>query len=159
MRVKHSCNEIFSAEVYGSPWGDIFEPATCPACGRQLNNTNTDRTEGALTVDEFTIDIGTREPDEFSHTEAAEIVKKYVCAVCTGQLIVQPIPNDFYAMVICPEHGSVTRAGRIMRSTVSIELEQARRDYDAAIKNLADLWPGLQEAPKDEAQIMRELGY
>jgi DNA-directed RNA polymerase subunit RPC12/RpoP len=147
-----------NAEIFISHGETIYDPAICETCGQFLTDATTQPAQDSLTLDDYTADAG-READTFTHTQAHEITREYVCAVCYGELVVHPIDNSLEAMVVCPEHGSVSKTGRIMRSTVSIELERSARNYSQVVKNLADLWPELQTPKKTQAQILKELGY
>jgi hypothetical protein len=159
IKVRHQCMEVFEVEFYQSHGETIICPAKCPGCGHVLTEANTTPTNEPMTLQIFTEHERIREPEGFSQMDAQEVVKEYVCGVCQGQLTIILQPNQALALVVCPEHGSVEKVGRVTRSTVMIELERAHRDYRQAVRNLADLWPGLQEPKKTEAQILHELGY
>ena len=95
----------------------------------------------------------------FDPLEADHVVRDYVCAVCHAELIEFYIPGDRRILVSCPEHGNVTRVGRVMRSTVSIEMENASRQYLPAIRALPDLWGELIPPRKSMEESMRDLGF
>ena len=97
------------------------------------------------------------EDDTFDQWEAPSVVRDYVCPVCHGQLSEYFIPLDRRVVVACTEHGNVTHIGRVMRSSVSIEMERAARRYPAAIRALPDLWGELIPPKKTAAEIIREL--
>lgn len=81
----------------------------------------------------------------FSPAEAEQVVKEYVCAVCHADLVSIQIENSANSIVVCTEHGNAELVGRVMKSTVSIEMERGYLHYRAAVRNLADLWPELVE--------------
>lgn len=97
-------------------------------------------------------DFSSLPPDDmFGLGEAEAVTRGYVCAVCHEELAIIPLKGDYRVVVICPEHGSVTRAGRIMRSTVAIEMERAARRFREVSINLSNYWGEKalsREAPK-----------
>lgn len=97
--------------------------------------------------------------DTFDQWEAPAVVRDYVCPVCHGQLAEFFVPLHSRVIVACAEHGNVTHIGRIMRSTVSIEMERAARRYPAAIRALPDLWGELIPPPQTREKIVRDLGF
>lgn len=99
------------------------------------------------------------EDDTFDQWEAPAIVRDYVCPVCHGQLAEYFIPNSRRVLVGCAEHGNVCLIGRVMRSSVSIEMERAARRYPEAIRNLPDLWGELIPQPMTREKILAQLGF
>lgn len=84
------------------------------------------------------------EDNTFSQDEIGMVVEKYVCPVCYGQLVVVWIPNlDDRVLITCPEHGNVCQIGRITHATVSIQSDNAYRNFHKVIRNLPDLWGDL----------------
>lgn len=81
----------------------------------------------------------------FLPIEVNDVVENYVCAVCHGSLVSFQVPNERISIIVCLEHGNVEKCGRVMKSTVSIELERGYRDYQEVIRNLPDLWGSLIE--------------
>lgn len=65
----------------------------------------------------------------FTQTEAAQIVKEYVCAICHSSLNIQRIPNEARVFVLCPDHNNVCLVGRVLRSTVNYRVESSTRVY------------------------------
>lgn len=80
--------------------------------------------------------------ETFTQNDAEKVVEKFVCAVCWSDLQVVYIPNEARALVVCIEHGNVCYCGRVTHATVSIEMENAYKNYYKAIHNLPDLWGG-----------------
>lgn len=104
--------------------------------------------------------------DTFDQTEAPEVLREYVCGVCHGDLSIVFAKAQWRVLVVCPEHGNITKCGRVMRSSVSIEMERALSKFNTVIRNLPDLWGGLMEKrlpPREgesrEQQNIRELGF
>lgn len=85
----------------------------------------------------------------FSPSEAEDVLKEYVCAVCSHDLEIVEIPGEFFRIVICPIHGDITVVGRVTRATVSIEHEREFTQFHTAVANLADLFPDLQDLGMD----------
>lgn len=81
----------------------------------------------------------------FEKDEAESVLKDYVCSVCHFPLNFFPVPGTSLYAIVCYEHGNVEKCGRVMKSTVSIELERAFLKYKEVVRNLSDLWPGLAE--------------
>ncbi len=115
-------------------------------------------------LDEIQIDVS--EDDTFDQTEAPRVVSEYVCAVCHGDLTIVFAKAHWRVLVVCPEHGNVTRCGRVTRNTVSIENERAYSKFNSVIHALPDLWGELiekrlppREGEDREQQNLRELGY
>lgn len=99
------------------------------------------------------------EDNTFDPYEAPAVIRDYVCAVCHGQLIQIYIPGDRRVVVACPEHGNVAQSGRIMNSSVGIELERAYRQYAHVIRNLPDLWGCLIPPKRSMEEVCAELGF
>lgn len=99
------------------------------------------------------------EDDTFDQWEAPLVIRDYVCPACWGQLTEFFIPLSRRVIVACIEHGNVCTIGRVMRSSVSIEMERAARKYPEAIRNLPDLWGELIPPPRTREQNLRELGF
>lgn len=81
----------------------------------------------------------------FEPYEVDVILKEYVCSVCHSDLKAFQIPGDRISVIVCIEHGNVEKVGRVMRSTVSIELERGLLTYKQIVRNLSDLWGDLIE--------------
>lgn len=81
----------------------------------------------------------------FDFSEVSYVVKEYVCFVCHTDLTYLQVPNSSLCIIVCPEHGNVEKCGRVMKSTVSIEMERSALEYREVVRNLADLWPGMVE--------------
>jgi hypothetical protein len=99
------------------------------------------------------------EDDTFSQVDAPAVLLDYVCPICHGQLSEYFVPMDRRVIVACTEHGNVCTIGRIMRSSVSIEMERAARRYPDAIRNLPDLWGELIPPPQTREKILSDLGF
>ena len=104
--------------------------------------------------------------ETFSQTEAAQVIREYVCGTCHGELTALESQTHHRVMVICTEHGNVTICGRVMRVSVNIEMERASSKFYCVIRNLPDLWGELLEKrlpPREgetrHAQNIRELGF
>ena len=112
------------------------------------------------------LELAVSEDESFDQTEAPRVVREYVCGVCHGELTIIFAEAHWRVLVVCPEHGSVTKCGRVMRSSVSIEMERSLFKFNSVIRNLPDLWGSLIEKrlpPRDgesrEQQNIRELGF
>jgi DNA-directed RNA polymerase subunit RPC12/RpoP len=79
----------------------------------------------------------------FEPHEVLIVLKEYVCSVCHGELKAIQVPHSRVSVIICVEHGNVETCGRVMRSTVSIEIERGLLTYKQVVRNLHDLWPDL----------------
>ena len=97
--------------------------------------------------------------ETFDQIEAPRIRDEYVCAVCHSNLTILFAENRSRVLIVCLEHGSVTKCGRVTRTTVSIEMERAHRRFRDACRNLPDLWGDLIPKPKPPGQNLRELGF
>ena len=97
--------------------------------------------------------------DSFDPFEAEQVVRDYACGVCYSQLTQLYQPGDRRVLVVCPEHGNVTRVGRVMWATVDIRMAQAKFNFPHAVRALPDLWGELIPPKKSEKQIMYELGF
>lgn len=95
-----------------------------------------------MTVEEALIEQGIA---GFEINEVDEVLKNYVCSVCYADLVAYSVPHTRIVMISCPEHGNVEKCGRVMKSTVSIELERGKLVYKEVVRNLSDLWPGLSD--------------
>lgn len=95
----------------------------------------------------------------FDPFEAGQVVRDYVCGVCHGQLVEFWVPGDRRVLVVCYDHGNVAQCGRVMHSTVSIEMEYAYRHYWPAIRNLPDLWGSLIPPKRTVTKEMGTLGF
>jgi hypothetical protein len=107
------------------------------------------------------VDFAISEEDTFSQWDSAFAIKHYVCGVCYGELEEIKIPGDNRVFVICPDHGSVCRAGRVTRNTVSIKYEMASSRYNQAIKNVSE-WACLVPPAREKRPAgvnLRELGF
>lgn len=81
----------------------------------------------------------------FDPAEVDGVIANYVCAVCHSTLVSFQIPNERKSIIACLEHGNVEHCGRVMKSSVSIELERGYLDYKEVVQNLSDLWGDLIE--------------
>ena len=88
-------------------------------------------------------------------SEVDDVVENYVCAVCQADLIAFQALGELVVIICCPEHGSVEKCGRIMRSSVSIDLERAHYQFQDVIHNLPDLWGELIEHRTHETKFER----
>lgn len=95
----------------------------------------------------------------FDPMEADRVVAEYVCAVCHNQLVCMWMPGDRRVLVVCMDHGNIVQCGRVMYSTVSIEMEYGHRHYHDVIRYLSDLWGELIPPKKPMAEALRELGF
>lgn len=96
----------------------------------------------------------------FEPSEVHDVITNYVCAHCHAQLVAFNIPNDRIYMIVCSEcANNVEHIGRVMRSTVSIEMERAHRQYSEVINNLPDLWGHLIPPKRSTEQNLKELGF
>src|SRR3989304_4831980 len=80
------------------------------------------------------------EDETFDQTEAPRVLREYVCGVCHGELSILYAKAHWRVLVVCLEHGNVSKCGRVMRSTVSMEMEGALSKFSVVIRNLPDLW-------------------
>lgn len=89
----------------------------------------------------------------FRQSEIDPVIRDYVCAVCHLDLAVQYIPNHERVFIVCPDHGNVCLSGRVMRSTVSIQMENSVRDYYTMLSALPDLFGNIwmNGIPRDQA--------
>jgi hypothetical protein len=94
----------------------------------------------AVVTDEPVLEDGVQ---GFDPEEVPWVIANYVCAVCHGPLSHYQVPGQPLEIVMCAEHGNVEKVGRVMNSTVSIELENGYRLYHEVIRNLPDLWGSL----------------
>lgn len=115
-------------------------------------------------IEETTVIV--TEDDSFDQTEAPQVIREYVCGTCHGELTIQFARAQWRVLVVCPDHGNVTKCGRVMRSSVDIEMERASSKFNSAIRNLSDLWGSLleqREPPREgesrKQQNLRELGF
>lgn len=92
----------------------------------------------------------------FTQNEANIVIKDYVCAICHADLVIKEIPNELRVFIMCPIHNNVCLAGRIMRSTVSIQHEISFRDYYSTIATMPDLFGNIwiNGIPYEHAQII-----
>jgi len=97
------------------------------------------------------------EEDTFSQYDAPNVILKYVCGVCWGELQIVYIPNEARVMIVCPEHGSVCHAGRVTRNTVSINYEVAANRFHQVIRNV-DEWKCLLPPERERKSIKSMLG-
>jgi len=104
--------------------------------------------------------------ESFDQTEAEQIRREFVCGVCHGDLTTLLGKSHWRVLVVCPEHGNVTRCGRVTRTTVNIEMERSLAKFHVVIRNLPDLWGELlekrlppREGESRKQQDIRELGF
>lgn len=97
----------------------------------------------------------------FEPIEVEGVIANYVCAVCHSALLHIPLPNQRLEIIICPEHGNVEKVGRVMKSTVSIEMERGDHQYWEVIRNLPDIWGHLIEShPNPNVEkLFREIDH
>ncbi len=96
----------------------------------------------AVANESFVLEEGTL---GFEPYEADVVLKEYVCSVCHADLKAFQVPGDRNFVIVCVEHGNIEKIGRVMRSTVSIEIERGLLTYKEVVRNLSDLWPELVE--------------
>jgi hypothetical protein len=107
----------------------------------------------------FELAIAYDADNTFDPYESPAVIREYVCAVCHGQLVEYYVPGDRRVVVACPDHGNVAQSGRVMVSSVSIEMERAKRQFSTAIRNLPDLWGELIPPKRSDKEILAELGF
>jgi hypothetical protein len=105
------------------------------------------------------IEIAVTEDDSFDQTEAPQVLREYVCGVCYGELTIVFAKAHWRVLVVCPEHGNVTSCGRVMRSTVNIEMERSLSKFYSVIRNLSDLWGELIPKRQSKEQNLKDLGF
>lgn len=91
----------------------------------------------------------------FDPAEVDGVLANYVCSVCHGSLVSFQVPNERKSIIVCLEHGNVETCGRVMKSSVSIELERGYRQYHEVIRNLPDLWGALAEEGFDYEKAVK----
>jgi hypothetical protein len=95
----------------------------------------------------------------FDRSDVPSILEKYVCAVCHSNLTDVSLRGRWRVMIVCPEHGNVIQVGRIRRSTVSIEMEIAKRVLPEVLINLSYLYGDFirlieqQQAKEEQERI------
>lgn len=100
------------------------------------------------------------EDNTFSQNEAPQVMKKYCCPICWGDLSEIYIQGESRVIVACPLHGNVCEIGRIMKSSANLMMEKAHFQYAVVIRNLPDLWEQFREQPKMSREAnLRELGF
>jgi hypothetical protein len=112
-----------------------------------------------ITFPDETYDITLDEDETFSWAEAEAVKRDYVCAVCHLELSIMFSNAHNRVLVVCQSHGTVTKCGRVMRSTVSIEYERAVRKFSTVIRNLPDLWGELIPPRETREQMIKILGF
>lgn len=97
----------------------------------------------------------------FEPIEVEGVIATYVCAACHSSLLYFDIPNDRIKIIVCPEHGNVEKVGRVMKSTVSIELERGTHQYWEVVRNLPDIWGHLiqEHANPNVERLFREIDH
>lgn len=96
----------------------------------------------------------------FDLEEAGQVVEKWLCPVCHGELRVVYVPNlNDRVLVVCAEHGSVCVIGRVTRATVAIQQDNAFRNYHRVIRNLPDLWGHLADQGFERVQAGKITQY
>lgn len=110
--------------------------------------------------------IITSNDESFDQAEAQQVTREFVCGVCHGDLTILPGKGHWRVLVVCLEHGNVTRCGRVTRATVDIESARSMSKFHSAIRNLPDLWGDLlekrqppREGESRQQQNVRELGF
>ena len=97
--------------------------------------------------------------ETFDYLDARLVVRDYVCAVCHLNLRIVEIGNHWRVLVVCEEHGTVTKCGRVTVNTVAIEMERAKREFREVIHNLSDLWGELITPKRSREQNLHDLGF
>lgn len=105
------------------------------------------------------IEIVVSEDETFDQTEAPRVTREFVCAVCYGELAVVFAKAHWRVLVICPEHGNVTKCGRVTRTTVNIETERSLSKFNLVIRTLSDLWGELIPKRQSVEQNLKDLGF
>lgn len=107
----------------------------------------------------------------FEPSEVRGFLNRYVCSQCTGELESYQLPGDRIFIIYCPNcKENVEQLGAVSKTTVSIRYEEAKRDFYRAVRNLKDLYPGLQtmvelhrsplqKGETEEMRNLRELGF
>ena len=95
----------------------------------------------------------------FSPAEAQFVVRDYVCGLCNDELHIVELVGEFMVMVVCYEHGNVVNCGRVTRTTVSLQMERAHFRLREVARNMPQYWGMFIPVKKDEATLMRELGF
>ena len=96
----------------------------------------------------------------FEPSEVHGITTYYVCSYCYSPLVAYNIPNDRLYIVICSNCAvNVEQIGAVSKNTVSIRMEQARREYREVIENLKDLYPDLQPVRQSIEENLKDLGF
>lgn len=108
-------------------------------------------------LDEISVTVS--EDETFDQTEAPQVVREFVCGVCYSDLAVVFAKTHWRVFVVCPEHGNVTKCGRVTRATVNIEMERSVSKFNSVIRVLSDLWGELIPKRQSEEQNMKELGF
>jgi len=101
----------------------------------------------------------TSEDDSFDQTEAPRVIREFVCGVCAGELTILFGKSHWRVLVVCPEHGNVTKCGRVTRTTVSMEMQRSLSKFNSVIRSLPDLWGELIPPRQSKEQNLRELGF
>jgi hypothetical protein len=105
------------------------------------------------------IEVTVTEDETFDQTEAPHVLGEFVCGVCYGELSIVFAKSHWRVLVVCQEHGNVTKCGRVTRSTVNIETERSFSKFNSVIRNLSDLWGELVPKRQSKEQNLRELGF
>jgi hypothetical protein len=105
------------------------------------------------------LDLTVTDDDSFDQTEAPRVVREFVCGACHGELAIVFTKAHWRVLVICPEHGNVTKCGRVTRTTVNIEMERSLSKFNTVIRTLPDLWGELIPKRKSVEQNLRDLGF
>lgn len=108
-------------------------------------------------LDEIAVDVS--EDETFDQTEAPQVLREFVCGACYGDLTIVFAKAHWRVFVVCPDHGNVTKCGRVTRATVSIEKERSLSKFNSVIRTLSDLWGELVPAKQSREQNLKELGF
>jgi hypothetical protein len=108
-------------------------------------------------LDEIAVNVS--DDETFDQTEAPRVLREYVCGVCYGELAIVFAKAHWRVLVVCPEHGSVAKCGRVTRATVNIEMERSLSKFNTVIRNLSDLWGELIPKRQSVEQNLKELGF
>jgi hypothetical protein len=105
------------------------------------------------------IDYPVADDETFDQNEAPRVIREYVCAVCAGELVTVFAKSHWRVLVVCPEHGSVTKCGRVTRTTINIEMERSYSKFNIVIRNLPELWGELIPKRQSIKQNLSDLGF
>jgi hypothetical protein len=112
---------------------------------------------GEIMLNEIAVDV--TEDESFSQTDAPQVVRDFVCGVCNGELTTVFAKAHWRVLVVCQEHGNITKCGRVTRTTVNIEMERSLSKFNSVIRTLSDLWGELIPPKRSREQNLKDLGF